>query len=100
MECDNAHFGSGDRHICNGHRKYVTDSSRYNDDIIYQTEHSPDSEQMFTFVESPMSGYFYIKNDEDMCLAVQDNSAYNGDPIIRSECSFYMSGELWKWLPI
>ena len=49
---DNQHLGSGDRHICNGFSKCVTDSSRYYDDILYQTEHSVDSEQMFTFVES------------------------------------------------
>jgi len=97
---DNQHLGSGNSHICNSQRKCVTDSSRYYDHIIYQTEHSLHNKQMFHFEESPISGYYYIKNNEGKCLTVQNNSGYNGDPIIRSVCHTYKSGELWKWLPM
>ena len=65
---NDASSGSGDRHLCNGHRKCATshENPTTPDAAIIQSDHVDIARQRFTFLDGASAkrpGFYLIKND-------------------------------------
>lgn len=54
--------------------------------------------QRFTFEESPITGWFWIKNGYGKCLADSNNSVQNGAKIFAWDCLPLEAGQLWQFV--
>lgn len=91
-------LGSGDRHLCNGHKKCV--GSPWNSDAsidVVQWEHVNENGQRFTFLYSATDGFYTIKNDHGKCLGIDNNSLDNTAVARVMDCNSSENGQRWKW---
>ena len=92
-------FGSGNRHLCNGHGKCAASprNSPSNKPLV-QWESLDENGQKFHFLDSQTRpGFYLIMNDHGKCLAVPEKKNYNGAEIFVSHCNPSAVGQHWKW---
>jgi len=92
-------FGSGNRHLCNGHGKCAASPRNSPSNIpLVQWESLDENGQKFHFLDlQSRPGFYLIKNDHGKCLAVPENKKYNGALIFVSHCNVSELGQHWKW---
>ena len=93
-------LGSGDRHLCNGHKKCVASPNNSKNNIaLGQWPPYNQSGQRFAFSNMDTGGFFMIKNDHGKCLGIENNSKDNVAGVWALDCNASDNGQRWKWQP-
>lgn len=91
-------FGSGDRHLCNGHKKCAT--SPYNSGAstnLVHWDYLDENAQRFNIFNQTADGFFMIKNDYGKCLGIAGDRKYTWAEAWVIDCNTSEKGQHWKW---